>query len=757
MRTSRQNSFFQRVRRARWLGNVSRQKLSPWVGHFASLFAFRGERVRTPTVIQMEAVECGAAALKIVLGYYGRIVSLEELRGACGVSRDGVKASNLLKAARKYGLISKGLQAEPEKLRGLRLPFIVFWNFNHFLVVEGIGRSKYYLSDPATGPRAIGAEEFNQAFTGVVLIFEKGPEFIRAGRNPSLVRALLSRLGGSQLALGYVLLASFALVIPGLAIPTFTKVFVDNILVAHMKDWMPPLLIAMGITAILQALCTHLQQSSLLRLDNRLAIGMTGKFFWHILRLPIEFFSQRAPGELVARIEINNGVASLLSGDLATNAVNLLMVGFYALLMFQYDVALTLLAILTGALNLAALRYVSRKRTDDNRRLLQDQGKLWGVTMGGLLMIETLKSTGSESDFFARWSGNHTKVVNIQQELGVSSQLLSRVPPLLSGINMALVLGIGGYRVMDGLLTMGMLVAFQTLTRSFIDPVNKLTDLGGKIQKTEGELHRLDDVLRYHADPDVSEVDRGQHGEEVTARLMGYVEMRNITFGYSRLEPALIQNFNLKLKPGDRVAIVGSSGSGKSTVAKLVAGLYHPWEGQILFDGQPTNSLPRELITNSLAMVDQEIFLFEGSIRENLTMWDSSIGEPDLTQAAKDALIHDDLMMRGGGYDYTIEELGRNFSGGQRQRMEIARALATNPRILVLDEATAALDAKTEQLVDDALRRRGCTLLIVAHRLSTIRDCDEIIVLERGKVVERGSHDEMANADGPYSRLIRAS
>ncbi len=734
MSTSRQNSLFQRVRRA-----------------------FRGERVRTPTVIQMEAVECGAAALKIVLGYYGRIVSLEELRGACGVSRDGVKASNVLKAARKYGLISKGLKAEPEKLRGLRLPFVVFWNFNHFLVVEGIDRSKYYLSDPATGPRAVGAEEFNQAFTGVVLTFEKGPEFIRAGRNPSLVRALLSRLGGSQLALVYVLLASLALVIPGLAIPTFTKVFVDNILVGHMKDWMPPLLIAMGITAILQALCTYLQQSSLLRLENQLAIGMTGKFFWHILRLPIEFFSQRAPGELVARIDINNGVAALLSGDLATNAVNLLMVGFYALLMFQYDVALTLLAILTGALNFAALRYVSRKRTDDNRRLLQDQGKLWGVTMGGLLMIETLKSTGSESDFFARWSGNHTKVVNIQQELGVSSQLLSRVPPLLSGINMALVLGIGGYRVMDGLLTMGMLVAFQTLTRSFIDPVNKLTDLGGKIQKTEGELHRLDDVLRYHADPDVSKVDRGQRGEEVTARLLGYVEMRNVTFGYSRLEPALIQDFNLKLKPGDRVAIVGSSGSGKSTVAKLVAGLYHPWEGQILFDGQPTNSLPRELITNSLAMVDQEIFLFEGSIRENLTMWDSSIGEPDLTQAAKDARIHDDLMMRGSGYDYTIEELGRNFSGGQRQRMEIARALATNPRILVLDEATAALDAKTEQLVDDALRRRGCTLLIVAHRLSTIRDCDEIIVLERGQVVERGSHDEMANADGPYSRLIRAS
>jgi NHLM bacteriocin system ABC transporter peptidase/ATP-binding protein len=722
-----------------------------------SAFAFKRQRVKTPTVMQMEAVECGAAALKIILGYFGRIVPLEELRLGCGVSRDGVKASNILKAARQYGLTAKGLKCEPDKLRDIALPFIVFWNFNHFLVVEGIRRDKYYLSDPATGPRVVGPEEFNQAFTGVVLTFERSPEFRRGGNNPSLIRALASRLSGYHLALCYVLLASFALVIPGLVIPTFTKVFVDNFLVRHMDEWLKPLLLAMAITAIVRAACTHIQLASLLRLENRLAVSTTAKFFWHTLRLPMEFFSQRAPGELVARIEINDKVAAFLSSELATNAVNLLMVGFYALLMFQYDVALTVIGIVTAVLNLAALRYVSRKRTDDNRRLLQDQGKLWGVTMGGLLMIETLKSTGSESDFFARWSGNHTKVVNMQQQLGVSSQLLSTLPPMLSGVNAALVLGIGGYRVMDGILTMGMLVAFQTLMSSFIDPVNKLTDLGGKLQKTEGEMYRLDDVLRYRSEDRVPAMRHIGDGEEVTARLVGYVELRNITFGYSRLEPALIQNVSLMLAPGDRIAIVGSSGSGKSTVAKLVAGLYQPWEGEVLFDGQPRNELPRALINNSLAMVDQDIFLFEGSVRENLTLWDTSVSEPDLMRAVRDAQIHDDLASRGGGYDSTIEELGRNFSGGQRQRMEIARALAANPRILILDEATAALDAKTEQLVDDAVRRRGCTLLIVAHRLSTIRDCDEIIVLDRGKVVERGTHDEMVNAGGPYSALIRAS
>ena len=702
----------------------------------------------------MEAVECGAASLAMVLGSFGRFVPLEELRLECGVSRDGSKASNILKAARKYGLQCKGYKKEPAQLRSLPFPQIAFWNFNHFVVVEGFGKGKVYLNDPGSGPRVVTEQEFDEAFTGVVLIFEKGPEFKRGGHRKSVLKALASRLPGSRASIVYLISASLGLALPGLVMPAFSRIFLDQVLVGGQQVWIRPLILAMAVTTLFRIALTWLQQSSLLRLESKLAISGSARFFWHILRLPNEFFGQRYAGDVAARVDINDKIAGILAGDLATNAVNVLMAVFYAALLYRYDHVLAAVAVIVAIANLMVLQFVARKRKDAFRSIEQDQGKFRGVAMAGLQMIENFKATGSEGEFFSLWAGYHAKVLNGNQKIGSSSLMLSMAPMLLMALNSVAILWLGGLRVIDGLLTMGMLFAFQTLVAQFLEPVNGLLDLGAKLQEAEAGMNRVDDVLEY---PVSRRLTADSGSSEIERRLDGYLELRNITFGYSKLDPPLIKDFSLSMKPGQSVALVGGSGSGKSTVAKLVAGLYDPWEGEILFDGKPRSEWDPTTMARSFAMVDQDIAMFEGTIRENLTLWDESVAEPVIVRAAEDACIHDDIIERKGGYDFQIEEGGRNFSGGQRQRLEIARALTVNPRILVLDEATSALDPATEKLIVDALRRRACTCLVVAHRLSTIRDCDEIIMLERGQVVERGTHEQLVEAGGAYAGLISAT
>jgi NHLM bacteriocin system ABC transporter peptidase/ATP-binding protein len=703
----------------------------------------------------MEAVECGAAALGIVLGYHGRFVPLEELRVACGVSRDGSKASNIVKAARRFGLEAKGLRKEPADLRRLAPPFIIFWNFNHFLVVEGFGKGKVYLNDPAVGPRVVDEQEFDESFTGVVLALTPGPEFTPGGRPRSAVRSLAQRFTGARLGLAYVILAGLALVVPGLAVPVFGSVFVDQVLVAGRRDWLGPLLLAMTVTLLLCGALTWLQRRHLTRLETKLAVSNSGKFLWHVLRLPVEFFTQRYAGDISARVGSNDRVATLLSGDLATTVVGLITLVFYAGLMLQYDALLTLVGVAIALSSFLALRTVARRRADQSLRMQQDQGKLLATAMGGLQTIESLKASGTEGDFFQRWSGHQAKVVNAEQDLGAVTEAFLTGPAFLSLLAGTAILGLGGLRVMAGQLSMGDLLAFHLLMTAFLGPVNQLVALGGTLQAINGDLCRLDDVLRHHLDPALA-ADGEAPARGGAPRLTGHVVLRNVTYGYSRVEPPLIRDFNLELRPGSRVALVGGSGSGKSTIARLITGLAQPWEGQVLLDGRPRQEVPRDLLTSSLAMVDQDIALFEGSVRDNLTLWDATVPDAVVVRAARDACIHDEVAARPGGYASPVLEGGANFSGGQRQRLEIARALVGDPTVLVLDEATSALDPLTEQVVDDNLRRRGCTCVIVAHRLSTIRDCDEILVLERGQVVQRGSHDELMAAGGPYAHLLKA-
>jgi NHLM bacteriocin system ABC transporter peptidase/ATP-binding protein len=721
----------------------------------------------------MEAVECGAAALAIVLGYYRKFVSLEELRVACGVSRDGTNAGNIVKASRTYGLKAKGFSREPADLPALPLPMIVFWNFNHFVVVEGFGRGKVYINDPAFGPRVVSDAEFAESFTGVVLVFERAPDFAPGGNPPGLLGPLRRRLAGSGMGLLFVLLASIVLALPGLVVPIFTEVFVDQCLVAGRRNWVGPLLVGMAITAGLRAALTWLQRRSLLRLENKLSLTSSYRFFRHVLRLPVEFFTQRYGGEIGSRVEINDRIAHLLSGELAAHLLNALTAVVYVALMLSYDVLLTGVGVAIAGLNVLALRSVARRRRDENMRLLQERAKLLGMSMAGLQAIETLKATGGESDFFSRWAALLAKLQLAEQQLSLYTLWLRVVSPLLSALATVAILGVGSLRVMDGHLTIGMLVAFQSLMMSFLGPVGELVGLGSSLQEVEADVNRLDDVLRSPAAPGLEDAKVTEEGSSPInpsrgstatpsvilssgqpVKLAGQLELRNVTFGYSRLEPPLIERFNLLVRPGGRVALVGLSASGKSTVAKVISGLYQPWAGVVLLDGQPRDEVPRAVQTNSLAMVDQDFFLFEGTVREVLTMWDDTVPEEDVIRAAKDACIHEDIAVRPGAYNSKVEEGGVNFSGGQRQRLEIARALVGNPSILVLDEASSALDPVTEKQIDDNLRRRGCTCVIVAHRLSTIRDCDEILVLEYGSIVERGTHEELYALGESYRRLI---
>ncbi|MEG6520667.1 NHLP family bacteriocin export ABC transporter peptidase/permease/ATPase subunit [Desulfotomaculum sp. 1211_IL3151] len=717
----------------------------------------KGEIKKVPSILQMEAVECGAASLAMIFAYYKKYLSLEQLRVDCGVTRDGVKAVNILKAARRHGFDAKGFRKEPEGLKEMTLPAIIHWNFNHFVVLEGFSEGKVYINDPGSGPKVISEEEFDLSFTGVILTFQPGPDFQPSGQKSNFLDSLKNWVKGSQTTLVYLVVIGLLMVIPGLIVPAFAKIFIDNILLAGKEDWLKPLLWAMGTVVVLQAALTWLQQYYLLRMETKIALTNAGKFFWHIFRLPVLFFQQRSAGDISNRMQSNDQVAAFLSRELAETVIGMITLIFYLIVMLQYSVYLTLISLVIGGISIVYLIYSSNKIETMNKKLLQDKGKVMGFSISGLYIIETLKATGSESDFFAKWSGYHAKEINAQQKLGRTTQILFHLPNFLAEFADVIILFVGGIIIINGNLTIGSLIAFQGLLASFMNPVNSLTQMGMRIKQVQGDINRLEDVFKYKVDENVNREITVNNEEDNYKKLEGYIEIQDLTFGYNPWDPPLIENFNLTLKPGSRVALVGGSGSGKSTVARLITGIYQPWSGKILLDGVNKDQLPRSVITNSLAVVDQDITMFDGTIRENLTMWDATIPEFELIRAAKDACIHDVISTRDKGYEYRVREGGANFSGGQRQRFEIARALTGNPAILILDEATSALDVQTEKMVDENIRRRGCTCVIVAHRLSTIRDCDEIIVMDKGKIVQRGTHEEMKNTGGPYAELINAS
>ncbi|MDY0060778.1 MAG: NHLP family bacteriocin export ABC transporter peptidase/permease/ATPase subunit [Myxococcota bacterium] len=729
-------------------------------------------RVKTPQVLQLEATECGAAALAILLAHHGRIVPLSELRIQCGVSRDGSKAANVLKAARSYGMVAKGLKKSLEGAIELACPYIAFWGFNHFLVVEGFDhrRQLAYLNDPAFGHRTVTFQEFGDGFTGVALVLTPGPDFRQGGRPPRLLPALLSRLQHARAALVYLLVASLLLSLPGLLLPAYTQLFLDRVLGHADIGWLKPLLLALTLTALFQAVVTALKLAYLRRLGIHLAVTMSSRFFWHLLRLPTTFFSQRYGGEVALRQQLNDSLAALLSGRLADTLVSLLMMVFYAAVMFCFDVELTLIGILFAAASFLALRQLGRQRAEASQRARNDFGRAAGASVAALQAMETLKAAGLENDFFGKWASQYTKAVNTSIALSRSSQTLAVLPVLLNGLGTMLIYLIGGFAVVRGEMSVGMLIAFTALMAGFQAPVGGLVGMGALLQELSGDLQRLDDVLAHPLEPerageelpaeeppagnldDNSLIDKGFLAEQ---QLVGHLSVRDLTFGYSPLEPPLLSKITLEVPSGHRLALVGGSGSGKSTLASLICGLQRPWSGEVLLDGRPREAIPRQVLSHSFAVVTQDVFLFEGTVRDNLTLWDPTVDDLALHRALEDAALLDVILALPGGLDGRLPEGGASLSGGQRQRLEIARALVHDPRILVLDEATSALDPETERLIDERLRLRGCTCVLVAHRLSTIRDCDEIVVLQRGVIQERGTHQQLWARGGLYRELLR--
>ncbi len=706
---------------------------------------------RAPTILQMEAAECGAACLGMVLAYYGAWVPLEQLRIECGVSRDGSKASNIVRAAKRLGLSAKGFRQELSALGSATTPCIIHWNFNHFVVLEGIKGKFAYINDPAFGRRRIDIDELDRSFTGVVLTMEPAAGFARRGTRPGGLNLLLRELRGSRAAVGLLVFLSLLMVIPGLVAASFSKIFIDDILVQHLTGWLRPLLIGMAATAVVRTALTLLQQSLLLRLQTKLSVVMISRFLWRVMALPIEFFAQRHAGDIAARVGANEQIARLLAGGIAANALSLTSIGFFAAAMAVYDVPLAALCIGLSLLNVLCLQMSTRRRAELSRALSLERGKLCGAVVSTVRSIETIKASGLEDEAFGQCSGIQAKLLNAERELASSSIVLDTIPTLISGLTATTILIFGGLRVIEGSLTLGSLVAFQSLMASFSEPVATLVNQAGSFQMIKGALDRLGDVYNYPA----GDAPRTSPAEApVTAKLAGRIELRNIHFGYSLLEPPLISDFSITVNPGSRVALVGTSGSGKSTIGRLVCGLYKPWGGEILLDGTRLQDIPPQVLAASIAYVDQDIFLFEGTVRDNLTLWDPTTPEVDLSIALTESEIRSEIAARVGNYDTHVNEGGVNFSGGQRQRIEIARALVGRPAIIVLDEATAALDPITEKTIDDNLRRRGCTCIIIAHRLSTIRDCDEIIVLQQGKVVERGTHEALLASNGEYARLV---
>lgn len=707
---------------------------------------------KVPVVMQLEALECGAASLCMILAYYDKWIPLEQVREDCGVSRDGSNARNVLKAARFYGLEAKGYRYEPESLKEHgSFPCIIHWNFNHFVVLDGFRGGKAYLNDPAKGAYSVSMETFDESFTGICLQFAPTEAFVPSGKPISMFSFAAKRLAGTGTAIVFTVLTGVIAAVMGFIQPALSRVFLDHLINGKDPSWAVPFLVILGVFNLIQIIMSALQAIYSLRINGKMAAVGNATYMWKILKLPMHFFSQRMAGDIQERQSANASIANMLINTFAPLVLDTFMMLLYLVIMIRYSVVLTIVGLTSLLINALVSSYISKKRINVTRVSMRDSAKLSSATVAGISMIETIKASGAENGYFKRWSGYQASVNTQQVKFMKMNQYLGMVPQFVSMLADNVVLFLGVYLTMQGKFTVGMIMAFQGFLSSFMSPAMNLVSAGQTLQEMRTQMERVDDVMEYREDSVFAE-----ESTEECQKLSGEIELKNVVFGYSPLADPLITDFNLSIKPGMSVAIVGASGCGKSTMSKLIAGLYKPWSGDIKFDGRTMDQIPKNVFRGSLAVVDQEVILFEDTIANNIKMWDDSIEDFEMILAAHDAQIHEDIMQRPRGYQHKLIEGGKDFSGGQRQRIEIARALAQDPTIVILDEATSALDANTEYGVVKAIHDRGITCVVIAHRLSTIRSCDEIIVMNHGEIVDRGTHDELMEKSTIYQDLVRS-
>ena len=707
--------------------------------------------VKVPVVMQLEVLECGAASLTMIMHYYRKWLPLEQVRVDCGVSRDGVNARNILLAARSYGMEANAWRVDPEDLQKEGpFPCIIHWGFNHFVVLCGFHRGKAVLNDPARGRVEVPYKEFDEMFTGVVLTFEPGEGYEPSGEKRSVLSYAKERLKGTSAAVTFVILTTTISALMGMISPAFSRVFLDRLLSGSNPEWLIPFTIGMSAFAAIYILVLWISAVYSLRIQGKMEAVGNSTYLWKVLHLPMQFFGQRLPADIADRQATNATIAGTLVNIFAPLAINSIMMVFYLFVMLRYSPLLTAIGIGSIIINLILSAVVTEKRVNITRVQMRDSAKLSSATASGVRMIETIKSSGAEHGFFERWAGFQASVNTQDVKFTQLNAFLSSIPTLVTSVSNLLVMGTGVLLVLRGSFSIGMVMAFQGFLSSFMSPANAIITTGQSLQEMITQMERVDDVMSYPSDTLLDEKEKKADYE----KLSGNIEMKDVSFGYARLGAPLIENFNLTVKPGQKIALVGRTGCGKSTVAKLLSGLYRPWSGSITFDGMPLEEIDRHVFTGSVAVIDQNVTLFEDTVVENIKMWDDSIEDFEMIMAARDAGIYEDIIQRHNGLMHKMTENGRDFSGGQRQRIEIARALAQDPTICILDEATSALDAKTEYEVVNSIRERGITCVVIAHRLSTIRDCDEIIVMDHGKIMERGTHKELMALGGMYKELV---